>query len=477
MAVETYISLGLYFALMLAIGVYAWRKSSGSSSDYLLAGRTMGPGVTALAAGASDMSGWLMMGLPGALFVTGLAEAWIAIGLTIGAYLNWLIVAPRLRAQTEADGNALTIPEWLGNRFQDDRHILRLLASLVIVIFFAVYSASGLVAGGKLFETAFGASYDAGLWITACVVVAYVVLGGFLAVSLTDVVQGTIMAIALVLVPLIAFNALPQGQSMSSILNSVNPDMTSFFAGTTLIGVLSTASWGLGYFGQPHIIVRFMAIRSVQDVPTARRIGMSWMIISLVGAVFVGLVGRAYATSTGLTVKDPETIFILLANSLLHPFAVGCVLAAILAAVMSTISAQLLVTGSSLTEDFYRLFLNRNASEKQVVTIGRLSVVVVACVAMIIAQNPESNILSLVSNAWAGFGAAFGPVIILALTWRRMTLPGAIAGMVTGAVTVIVWIALGWSKALYEIIPGFAAAMVAIFIVSQMTSHRERLQT
>jgi solute:Na+ symporter, SSS family len=473
MATATLISLGAYFALMLAIGFYAWRKSSGSSSEYLLAGRSMGPGVTALAAGASDMSGWLMMGLPGALYVTGLAEAWIAIGLTLGAYLNWIIVAPRLRAQTEADGNALTIPEWLGNRFKDDRHILRLLASLVIVVFFAVYSASGLVAGGKLFETAFGASYSTGLWVTALVVVAYVVLGGFLAVSLTDVVQGIIMAIALVIVPIIAFSALPAGQSLPQILNSINPDMTSLFAGTTFIGIISTASWGLGYFGQPHIIVRFMAIRSVEDVPTARRIGMTWMIVSLTGAVVLGLVGRAYAETTGMSVKDPETIFILLANALLHPLAVGCVLAAILAAVMSTVSAQLLVTGSSLTEDFYRLFVKRDASETEVVTVGRLSVVAVAVVALIIAQNPESNVLGLVSNAWAGFGAAFGPVIILALTWRRMTLPGAIAGMVTGAVTVISWIMLGWSKAMYEIIPGFAAAMVAIVVASLLT--RERL--
>jgi solute:Na+ symporter, SSS family len=470
MPTATLISLGAYFILMLAIGVYAWRKSSGSSSEYLLAGRSMGPGVTALAAGASDMSGWLMMGLPGALYVSGLAEAWIAIGLTLGAYLNWVIVAPRLRAQTEADGNALTIPEWLGNRFRDDRHILRLLASVVIVVFFAVYSASGLVAGGKLFETAFGASYNTGLWVTALVVVAYVVLGGFLAVSLTDVVQGIIMAIALVVVPIIAFGSLPEGQSLSVILNGIDPNMTQLFAGASLLGVISTASWGLGYFGQPHIIVRFMAIRKVEDVPTARRIGMTWMIASLTGAVVLGLVGRAYAETMGLPVKDPETIFILLSNALLHPLAVGCVLAAILAAVMSTVSAQLLVTGSSLTEDFYRLFINRDASETEIVTVGRLSVVAVAIVALVIAQNPESNVLSLVSNAWAGFGAAFGPVIILALTWRRMTLQGAIAGMVTGAGTVIGWIMLGWSKALYEIIPGFAAAMVAILVVSLLTS-------
>jgi sodium/proline symporter len=246
--------------------------------------------------------------------------------------------------------------------------------------------------------------------------------------------------------------------------------MTSLFAGTTLLGVISTAAWGLGYFGQPHIIVRFMAIRSVKDVPTARRIGMSWMIISLAGAVFLGLVGRAYAETNQLKVEDAETIFILLANELLSPVFVGFVLAAILAAIMSTISAQLLVTGSSLTEDFYRLFVKRNASEKEVVTVGRLSVVAVAAVAMALAQNPDSSILGLVSNAWAGFGAAFGPVIILALTWRRMTLAGALAGMVTGAAVVLLWIRADLSGQMYEIVPGFIAAFAAIIGVSLVSS-------
>ncbi len=461
-------SLSVYFALMLGIGIYAWRKSTASSSEYLLSGRQLGPAVTALAAGASDMSGWLMLGLPGALFVSGLAEAWIAIGLFIGALLNWIIVAPRLREQTERYGNALTIPEFLGNRFNDERHILRLTASVVIIVFFALYSASGLVAGGKLFQSAFGADYQTGLLVTATVVVAYVVLGGFLAVSLTDFVQGTIMAIALLMVPLMAWQGLPDGVTLGNALNAIDPKMTSLFAGTTFIGIVSTAAWGLGYFGQPHIIVRFMAIRSVKEMPVARNICMAWMAVTLGGAVFVGLIGRVYAETNGLTVADPETIFVLLAGELFAPVAVGFLLAAILAAIMSTISAQLLVTGSSLTEDVYRLFIRRTASEKEIVTVGRLSVVAVAAVAMILAQNPESSILSLVSNAWAGFGAAFGPVIILALTWQRMSLAGALAGMVTGAIVVIGWIALGWSDTLYEIVPGFAAAMIAVVGVSLM---------
>jgi SSS family solute:Na+ symporter len=462
----TIASLSAYFILMLGIGVYAWRKSTASSSEYLLSGRQLGPAVTALAAGASDMSGWLMLGLPGALFASGLVEAWIAVGLFIGAMLNWIIVAPRLREQTERYGNALTIPEFLGNRFDDQRHVLRLTASVVIIVFFALYSASGLVAGGKLFQSAFGADYQTGIWITASVVVAYVVLGGFLAVSLTDFVQGTIMAIALVVVPLMAWQDLPGGVTLGSALNAIDPDMTSLFAGTTALGIISTAAWGLGYFGQPHIIVRFMAIRSVKEIPVARNICMTWMVVTLCGAALVGLIGRVYAESKGVKVADPETIFILLAGELFAPVAVGFLLAAILAAIMSTISAQLLVTGSSLTEDVYRLFIRRKASEREVVAVGRLSVVAVAGIALLLAQNPDSSVLSLVSNAWAGFGAAFGPVIILALTWQRMTLAGAFAGMVTGALVVIGWIALGWSSAMYEIVPGFVLAMAVIVGVS-----------
>jgi solute:Na+ symporter, SSS family len=470
----TIASLSVYFVLMLGIGVYAWRKSTANSSEYLLSGRQLGPAVTALAAGASDMSGWLMLGLPGALFASGLVEAWIAVGLFIGALLNWIIVAPRLREQTERFGDALTIPEFLGNRFNDNRHVLRLTASIVIIVFFALYSASGLVAGGKLFQSAFGADYHTGLWITASVVVAYVVLGGFLAISLTDFVQGTIMAIALVIVPLMAWQGLPDGVHVSSTLNTIDPNMTSLFAGTTALGIISTAAWGLGYFGQPHIIVRFMAIRSVKDIPTARNICMVWMAITLGGAVLVGLIGRAYVESRGLSVADPETIFILLAGELFTPVAVGFLLAAILAAVMSTISAQLLVTGSSLTEDVYRLFIRRSATEKEIVAVGRLSVVAVAGIAMLLAQDPDGSVLGLVSNAWAGFGAAFGPVIILALTWQRTTLAGAFAGMVTGAAVVIGWIAFGLSATMYEIVPGFVSAMLAVVVVSLagVTQHR-----
>src|SRR5690606_34492715 len=436
----TLFAIGSYLVLLLALGVYAWRKSTADSSEYLLSGRSLGPAVTALAAGASDMSGWLMLGLPGALYVSGLAESWIAIGLFLGAWANWVLVAPRLRAQTEQYDDSLTIPEFLGNRFADDSHILRIVASLVIVVFFAVYSASGLVAGGKLFETAFGFSYQTGLWVTASVVVAYVVLGGFLAVSLTDFVQGTIMMIALVALPVVALADFGKGASVGGILRDIDPNMLSLFGGTSALAIISAAAWGLGYFGQPHIIVRFMAIRSVKDIPTARFIGLAWMGISLLGAIAVGLIGRAFAESNGMAVADPETIFILLGETLFHPLLFGFLLSAILAAVMSTISAQLLVTGSSLTEDFYRLFIRRAASERAIVTVGRLSVVGVAAIAMLPPRDPDGSVRGLVGRAWAGGGAACGPLLLFALTWRRMTRAGALAGMIPGAAVVLIWI-------------------------------------
>jgi len=487
MNVYTLASLGAYFVLMLAIGVYAWRKTRADSAGYLLAGRNLSPSVTALSAGASDMSGWLLLGLPGALFANGLVEAWIAIGLTIGAALNWIIVAPRLREQTERLGDALTIPQFLANRFPESGTLLRVVSAVIIVGFFTVYTASGMVGGGKLFATAFAGAlpgfgisdYMLGIVITAGIVITYTMIGGFLAVSLTDFVQGMIMMVALVVMPLVILS----GYGSTAPLNlGVVPQegFLNLTQGATVIGIISAVTWGLGYFGQPHIIVRFMAIDRVENVPRAGIIGMSWMVISLTGAVAVGLAGRAYAEANGLVVDDPETIFIVLAKLLFHPAVTGFLYAALLAAIMSTISSQLLVSSSSLTEDFYRLFLRRDASEREAVNVGRISVALVAAAAMVIAADPESEVLGLVSNAWAGFGAAFGPLILLALTWDRMTGAGAVAGLITGAGVVAAWIALGWNQTLpamlgggpglYEIVPGFTAALAAIIIVSRVTA-------
>lgn len=492
MAIGVWISLFAYFALMIGIGLYAMRTSTSTSEDYVLGGRTLSPKVAALSAGASDMSGWLLLGLPGAMFVSGLGSAWIGIGLFVGAFFNWLLVAPRLREQTVHYGNAITIPAFLANRFPTRALSLRTVSAIVIVIFFAVYTASGLVAGGKLFESAFSgllnigglSDYGTGIIVTLGVVLIYTVVGGFLAVSMTDFVQGCIMMLALIIMPaVVLFGEGGGGFSQASqTLNEVDPTLLSWTAGLTFIGWLSAVTWGLGYFGQPHIIVRFMAIRTLKDVPIARNIGMSWMAISLIGAVSLGIFGRAYAVRNGMEIQDPETIFIILSELLFHPLITGFLYAALLAAVMSTISSQLLVASSSLTEDFYRLFLNKQASEKQTVNVGRICVVLVGVVAAIIASDEDSQVLGLVSNAWAGFGAAFGPLIILSLMWPRTNGAGAIAGMVVGAATVMIWISLGWNgqfmggPGVYEIIPGFIASFIAILVVSSMTADANEYQ-
>ncbi len=482
----TLISLIAYFVLMILIGLYAFRKSTADSEGYLLAGRNLPPSVAALSAGASDMSGWLLLGLPGALFVAGLVEAWIGIGLFLGAVVNWIVVAPRLREQTERYGNALTIPEFLANRFPDKAVTLRVVSAIVIVAFFTVYTAAGLVGGGKLFETAFAglmpglglSDYMLGILLTAGIVLAYTMIGGFLAVSLTDFVQGIIMMLALVLMPLVVMFG-SGGEAGRSLAEVPVPGFLSLTEGLTVLGFISAVTWGLGYFGQPHIIVRFMAIDTVEKVARARTVGLSWMAISLVGAVAMGLSGRAYANRNGLVVDDPETIFIVLADLLFHPLVTGFLFAALLAAIMSTISSQLLVSSSSLTEDFYRLFLRKNASEREAVNVGRLAVAVVAIAAIVIARDPDSQVLQLVSNAWAGFGAAFGPLIILALIWERMTGAGAVSGLVVGALVTGAWISLGYNsefmggEGLYEIVPGFIAAWIAIVVVSRATAPRD----
>ena len=483
MQTGTLVSLTLYFVLMIAIGLWAWKRSTDTSEGYLLAGRNLHPAVAALSAGASDMSGWLLLGLPGALFAAGLVEAWIGIGLFVGALANWIIVAPRLRKQTEELGNALTIPEFLANRFPDKAIALRVVSALIVVVFFAVYTAAGLVGGGLLFQTSFAgvipdlgmSDYMAGIWITCLVVLAYTMVGGFLAVSLTDFVQGCIMVVALVLMPLVVmFGA--GGEGGGSLTDVPVDGFLSLTHGLTLLGFISAVTWGLGYFGQPHIIVRFMAIDTVEKVKTARNIGMSWMGVALLGSIGIGIAGRAYTQRNGIVVDNPETIFIVLANLLFHPIVTGFLLAALLAAIMSTISSQLLVASSSLTEDFYKLFFRKQASERESVNVGRVCVALVALAAIWIASDPESEVLGLVSNAWAGFGAAFGPLIILSLVWKRMTGAGAVAGLVVGAGVVAAWIALGWNSelpgfdgGLYEIVPGFIAAWLATWAVSKLT--------
>jgi len=465
------ISLAIYFVSMLGIGLWAWKKSTADIDGYLLGGRRLSAPVAALSAGASDMSGWLLLGLPGAAFVAGLSAAWIVIGLFAGALLNYIIVAPRLRVHTERTGDSITIPEFFEKRFDDRSHALRVIASVVIIIFFALYTSAGIVSGGKLFESAFGADYALGIWLTAGVVVVYTLFGGFLAVSLTDFVQGCIMFVALILLPLVAFSEL--GWQFSGALTAVKPGAFDMMAGMTTLAVISSLAWGLGYFGQPHIIVRFMAVRSVRDVPAMRNIGMTWMGVALVGAIATGLLGAAYVARTGTPLDDPETIFIYLADVLFDPLITGFLLAALLAAIMSTISSQLLVSSSSLTEDFYRIYLRKEASQKELVTVGRICVLAVALVAIWLAYDPTNTILGLVANAWAGFGAAFGPLVILSLVWKRMTRNGALAAILVGAGTVLFWIyapvlegGATLSSVVYEIVPGFVLGGLAGILVS-----------
>ena len=460
----------VYIAAMVLIGLIAYLRTK-NLSDYILGGRSLGSFVTALSAGASDMSGWLLMGLPGAIFVAGISESWIAIGLVIGAYLNWLFVAGRLRVQTEHNGNALTLPDYFTNRFEDNSRILRIFSALVILVFFTIYCASGVVAGARLFESTFGMSYETALWAGAAATIAYTFIGGFLAVSWTDTVQATLMIFALILTPVVVMITTGGFDPAMVAIEAVDATNFDMLKGATFVGVISLMAWGLGYFGQPHILARFMAADSVKSIPAARRISMTWMILTLAGAVAVGFFGIAYFAAhpevAGPVAENPERVFIELAKLLFNPWIAGILLSAILAAVMSTLSCQLLVCSSALTEDFYKAFLRKDASQTELVWVGRAMVLLVALIAIALAANPENRVLGLVSYAWAGFGAAFGPVVILSLLWKGMTRNGALAGMLVGAATVIVWknwIGLG----LYEIIPGFILATLAIVIFSRI---------
>jgi len=460
----TTITFIVYLLGMLGIGVFAYRMTR-NLSDYILGGRSLGPGVAALSAGASDMSGWLLLGLPGALFAAGMNQIWIAIGLAIGAWLNWQLVAPRLRIYTEQAGNALTLPDFLENRFADDTRLLRVLSAVVILIFFTFYTSSGLVAGAKLFEASFGMSYTAALWIGAIVIISYTFLGGFLAVSWTDFVQGILMFLALIIVPVVTIQEVGSWSAVTAAAAEKGPGLLDAFHEMTLLGIISLAAWGLGYFGQPHILARFMATKNISDVPLARFIGMGWMVAGLFGAIFTGFVGIAYFGPEG--VDDPEKVFILLSQVLFNPLVSGILLAAILAAVMSTIDSQLLVSSSAITEDFYKQILRKEASEAELVWIGRISVLIIALIATLLATDRDSSVLSLVSYAWAGFGAAFGPIILLSLMWRGLSRNGALFGMIAGAVTVVVWKAqTGGLFDVYEILPGFIVCGAVAIIVS-----------
>lgn len=471
----TLLTFGFYILAMLVLGWLGY-KATTNFSDYILGGRRLGSVVTALSAGASDMSGWLLMGLPAAVYAAGISGAWIAIGLVCGAYLNWSLVAAALRDSTEKYGNALTLPDYFANRFHDKAMALRLTTALPILIFFTIYCASGMVAGARLFESMFGMPYEIALWIGAFSTITYVFIGGFLAVSWTDTIQATLMIAALIITPIMVIYANGGIEQSISLAKTINPHHLDLIANLSTIKIISLVAWGLGYFGQPHILVRFMAAKSVETIAPARRISMTWMLLCLAGAVAIGFFGVSYFAAhpeqAGAVVANNETVFIELAKLLFNPWISGLLLAAILAAIMSTLSCQLLVCSSALTEDIYKVFLRKNASQAELVWIGRAMVLAVSLIAILLASFPNSEVLTMVSYAWAGFGAAFGPVVLLSLFWKRMSGNGALAGIITGTVTVIVWKQFEWFG-LYEMVPGFFLATMAIVLTSILSTQKK----
>jgi len=462
----------LYLGLMLLIGIGAWRRTA-DLPDYLLGGRRLGSWVAALSAGASDMSGWLLLGLPGYAYASGMEASWIAVGLLVGTWLNWRFVAAPLRTYTARAGNALTLPEYLERRYEDHSHVLRIVSAVFILLFFVFYTSAGLVAGGKLFASVFGWPYQWAVVGGVVAIVTYTFLGGFLAVCWTDMVQGLLMLAALLVLPAIALYDAGGWQTASETIRATNPALLNPFTDSSgaPLGVLAIASllgWGLGYFGQPHILARFMAISSVARIPRARRIGTGWVMLTLLGAVTTGIAGLALI-ETPLTGADTEKVFIILVSALMHPIPAGFCLAAILAAIMSTADSQLLVSSSALTEDLYHGIFGHRVEPMTLVWIGRGAVLVIAAIACFLALDPESKVLELVAYAWAGFGAAFGPVLLLSLYWDRMTRHAALAGMITGAITVIVWKQLsGGIFELYEIVPGFLLSGLVAIAVSRL---------
>jgi sodium/proline symporter len=465
----TLVALVLYFVVLIAVGFGTFNKKE-NLEGYVLGGRQLGPWVTSMSAEASDMSGWMLMGLPGYAYMAGISAFWIAIGLTLGTWANWVFIAKRLRIFTQHINNSITLPEYFENRFHDHSQRLRMVSAIFIFIFFLIYTSSSFVAGGKLFNTAFGMDYTLALFITAGIVVFYTLMGGFAAVCWTDLFQGFLMFFSVLVVPITAVYYLGGVETTVARLSNINPNYFSMFTEATskelsFISIISLLAWGLGYFGQPHILVRFMAISSPKDIKQATRIAMTWVVISLAMAVSVGLVGRVYLGDV-LQGSAAETVFLKMSAIFYNPFFAGIVTSGILGAIMSTSDSQLLVAASSFTTDFYKTLIHKNASDAELVNVSRLMIVVVSALSLFLAMDPDSMILTIVAYAWAGFGAAFGPLVILSLFWKRMTLNGAIAGIVVGGITVLVWKNCFAFTNLYEIVPGFVFSLIAIYVVS-----------
>lgn len=468
MSLWSYAAIAIYFGILIVIGRYYYNKNA-NMSEYLLDNRKLSPLVTALSAGASDMSGWMLLGMPGAIYATGICSIWIAIGLTIGAWANYKFLAKRLRVYTEVASDSITIPDFLENRFKDRTKTLRIISGLLILVFFTVYVSSGMIAGGKTFNSFFGIDFAAGAILTLAIVVFYTFFGGFKAVCITDALQGTLMFLVLILIPIVSYLALniPSDSSFFNEVAKFDNNHLDIFYNQSFLGILGLLAWGFGYFGQPHIIVRFMAIRSSAELESARKIGISWMALGLLGAVLSGLIGFVYFNQTGAPLKDAETVFLDLGKILFHPFIVGIIISAVLAAIMSTISGQLLVSASSVTNDFIFAFYKKDVSPKTQTLISRFAVVVVAVVATILAFLSNDTVLNVVGNAWAGFGASFGPVLLFSLYSKKMSALSALVGMLVGGISVIAWIGFGLSSVVYELLPGFVFSSLAIFLVNK----------
>ena len=463
-----------YFVGMLSIGIVAWQRTK-TSADYFLGGRSLGPWSAALSAGASDMSGWLLLGLPGYAFLSGAEAFWLGGGLLMGSWLNWLIVAKRLRIYSLLANDSLTLPEYLTHRFDDHKGLIQPVSAAFILVFFLFYTSAGLLAGGKLFESVFAIDYHWALLIGTFSVISYTLFGGFLAVCWTDLVQGLLMSVALLVVPVMAIEASGGSAAVLHELQTMNPALLDMFTNNvgqplSFMAIVSFLAWGLGYFGQPHIMARFKAVRSTAELPVARRIAISWTLLCMAGALLVGFAGIIYTRQAGLLLDDPEAIFMLLVNTLFHPVIAGILLAAILAAIMSTADSQLLVCSTAFAEDFYRDRFRKEAAQNEILSVGRYAVVGIAVMAAALAWDPDSSVLGMVSYAWAGFGAAFGPVLVLSLFWRRMNARGAMSGIITGGLVVFLWGNLegGWFD-LYEMIPGIVLSTLATVVASYLS--------
>ena len=496
--IQILIAMIIYMGIVIAIGLVYAKKANQSSENYFLGGRSLGPWVTALSAEASDMSGWLLMGLPGVAYWCGLADAfWTAFGLAVGTYFNWLIVSKRLRRYSVRANNSITLPDFFSNRFREKNKVIMSLAALFILIFFTVYAGSCFVTCGKLFSSLFGASYESMMVLGAIFVLVYTILGGFLAESASDFMQGVVMIVALTVIVIVStisaggFGAvLENAKSIPGFFEFfgiANPTVGAegaqlveagkpVFGAASEYGILricSMMAWGLGYFGMPQVLLRFMAIRKEEELKSSRRIAMVWVVISLAVAVFIGIVGRALYPTTHLTSPDAENIFITLSTSFLPPILAGFVMAGILAATISSSDSYLLIASSAVAKNIYQGIFKKNASDKKVMKVSRITLLVIALIAMIIAWDKDSVIFNIVSFAWAGFGATFGPLMLFSLFWKRTNRAGAIAGMVSGAGMVFLWklviSQLGGVFGIYELLPAFIFSSICIVVVSLLT--------